>query len=94
MRLRRLPLAAIVALMPVGAALAADHGAHAAATPRIYGVATPGHTPDCRCRAAGVSVQVGQSACIATPAGARLATCGMVLNNTSWEFTDRPCPDS
>lgn len=93
MGLLRLPLVATAALLSATMAFAADHGGHAA-TPRIYGTATPGHAPDCRCRAAGVSVQVGQSACLATPAGRRLATCGMVLNNTSWQFSERPCPES
>jgi len=34
---------------------------------------------------------LGQSVCLATPTGARIATCAMVLNNTSWQFTETPC---
>ena len=52
------------------------------------------HSADCLCRAAGRTYAVGESACLRTPAGARIADCGMVLNNTSWEFTERSCPDS
>lgn len=52
------------------------------------------HSADCLCRAAGRTYAVGESACLRTPAGARVAQCGMVLNNTSWEFTERSCPDS
>lgn len=95
MVLFRLPSAALATLLSVAPAFATDHGTHrAAATPRVFGIASPGHTQDCRCRAAGISVQVGQSVCLSTPAGQRLATCGMVLNNTSWEFSNRPCPQS
>jgi hypothetical protein len=47
--------------------------------------------PDCTCRAQGRDFTLGQSVCFATPKGARIATCGMVLNNTSWQFTQTPC---
>jgi hypothetical protein len=47
--------------------------------------------PDCTCRAQGRDFTLGQSVCLATPRGARIATCGMVLNNTSWQFTETPC---
>ncbi len=46
---------------------------------------------DCTCRAQGRQFELGQTACLATPKGPRLATCGMVLNNTSWEFSETPC---
>jgi hypothetical protein len=46
---------------------------------------------DCICRAQGREYELGQSACLATPTGARIATCSMVLNNTSWKFTETPC---
>ncbi len=46
---------------------------------------------DCTCRAQGRDFQLGERACLATPNGARLATCGMVLNNSSWEFSQTPC---
>jgi hypothetical protein len=46
---------------------------------------------DCTCRSQGRDFEVGQSTCLQTPKGARIATCGMVLNNTSWTFTDTPC---
>jgi hypothetical protein len=47
--------------------------------------------PDCTCRAQGRNFTLGQSVCLATPRGARIATCAMVLNNTSWQFTETPC---
>jgi hypothetical protein len=46
---------------------------------------------DCTCRAQGREFQLGERACLTTPKGARLATCGMVLNNSSWEFSETPC---
>ena len=46
---------------------------------------------DCTCRAQGRQFELGQTVCLATPKGPRLATCGMVLNNTSWEFSETPC---
>lgn len=51
----------------------------------------PAAVADCTCRSQGRDFEVGQSACLATPKGARIATCGMVLNNTSWHFTEMPC---
>ena len=52
------------------------------------------HAPDCTCRAQGRNFAVGESACLRTATGPRLALCGMVLNNTSWQLTERPCPES
>jgi hypothetical protein len=50
-----------------------------------------GAAADCTCRAQGRDFEQGQTACLATPKGPRLATCGMVLNNSSWEFSEAPC---
>jgi hypothetical protein len=53
------------------------------------------HDPmNCYCRAQGRTFAVGETACLRTGEGPRLAECGMVLNNTSWQFTARPCPES
>lgn len=46
---------------------------------------------DCTCRSQGRDYELGQSVCLQSPKGARIATCGMVLNNTSWQFTEMPC---
>ena len=46
---------------------------------------------DCTCRSQGRDHELGTSVCLQTPKGARIATCGMVLNNTSWQFSDTPC---
>jgi hypothetical protein len=49
---------------------------------------------NCLCRAPGRTFEVGQTGCLQTPEGPRLAECAMVLNNTSWRFTESPCPET
>jgi len=46
---------------------------------------------ECTCRSQGRDYELGKSVCLPTPKGARIAICGMVLNNTSWQFSDTPC---
>ena len=78
-------------------ALAASAGPSAAhdptrrAEPAQYQVHDPAN---CFCRAQGKTFAVGETACLRTGEGPRIAECGMVLNNTSWQFTARPCPES
>jgi hypothetical protein len=50
--------------------------------------------PNCFCRAQGRMFAYGESVCLRTPEGPRLAQCLMELNVTSWTFTERPCPES
>jgi hypothetical protein len=46
---------------------------------------------DCTCRALGRDFELGRSVCLSTSHGPRLATCAMVLNNTSWRLSETPC---
>ena len=47
----------------------------------------------CYCRTAtGEHVEVGNVACLKTNNGSQEARCEMVLNNTAWIFTGKPCP--
>ena len=47
----------------------------------------------CKCRSADQSYALGSCVCLDRPGlGAELACCGMVLNNTSWQFTGKGCP--
>jgi|GEM_PF-906892 len=46
----------------------------------------------CTCRYKGEKYSVGDSVCLKSPNGLRMATCSMVLNNTSWQFSNAPCP--
>ncbi len=50
--------------------------------------------PDCTCRYFGVNYRLGETVCLRSPEGPRLARCSMVLNNTTWETLDRSCPTS
>lgn len=46
----------------------------------------------CTCRYQGEKYGVGESICLKSPSGLRMATCEMVLNNTSWQISNAPCP--
>src|SRR5262245_45305627 len=46
---------------------------------------------NCTCRGLGRNFELGETACLETSKGPRIATCGMNLNNTSWLFSDTPC---
>jgi hypothetical protein len=59
---------------------------------------TPGQVIDgwgkpipCRCRYGGRTYQLGETVCMNTPFGTRLARCELVLNNTSWVPTQDSC---
>jgi hypothetical protein len=55
----------------------------------------PGHNPlDCYCRAQGRTYAPGESICLRTAEGPRLAECRMVTNVMSWSDTGRACPES
>ncbi len=48
--------------------------------------------PPCTCRADGRVFQLGETTCLRTPQGPRLARCVMVINNTSWAPEAASCP--
>lgn len=55
----------------------------------------PGHNPtDCYCRAQGRFYAEGETICLKTADGPRVAQCDMALNVMSWIITSRPCPES
>jgi hypothetical protein len=70
-------------MRPILAALAAACLAGATSSPAAA---------DCTCRARGVVAAHGQTLCIQTPQGARLARCSKVSNVASWTFLDGTCP--
>jgi len=43
------------------------------------------------CRAIGIEARQGETLCIPTPEGERMASCGMVLNVSSWTFLKEAC---
>lgn len=60
----------------------------------ILGSASAWAGQNCTCRAEGVEATLGDTVCLKTSNGPRLARCEMVLNNTSWKFLDGPCPQA
>ncbi len=77
---------AVLALAP------AEAGAQSRRPPVRVGAETA--FSECYCRAGGKRYEVGEQACIRTPGVARLASCRMEQNVTSWRMTETPCPDS
>jgi len=47
---------------------------------------------DCTCKYQDYDVPEGQTICMQTPNGSKMATCSRVLNNTSWKFLNQECP--
>ena len=47
---------------------------------------------NCTCRGNGQDIPEGQTVCLKTASGMKLARCERVLNNTSWKFLDSDCP--
>ena len=91
--------AAILAGLLAWSPAPAHERPHGPLTPASAG-ATPvhrvqaGHSLDCYCRAQGRLFALGETVCLRTPEGARMAECRMVVNVMSWGVTERPCPDS
>ena len=48
---------------------------------------------NCTCRAKNIVVPEGQTVCLWTANGGRLARCERVLNNTSWVFLPGSCEE-
>ncbi|MXQ10375.1 hypothetical protein [Microvirga makkahensis] len=54
-----------------------------------------GHDPlDCYCRAQGRIFAPGETICLKTSEGPRLAQCRMEINVMSWSITASPCPEA
>ena len=51
--------------------------------------------PPCTCRGSdGASFQMGETICLRTAEGSRIARCVMVENNPSWQPSATPCPQA
>ena len=82
-----------LALALIGLCLSTGAPAHE--PPRLQQAQAPGHNPlDCYCRAPGRIFAPGETICLRTPEGARIAECQMAINVMSWGVTDRACPES
>jgi len=67
--------------------------AYALAAATLLIAATAGSAEaDCTCRARGVLATHGETLCIRTPQGLRLARCDKVSNVASWTFLGGECP--
>ncbi len=88
--LRTLPAAAAVAAM--GLLALAQSAAHAQSRFTDPGPQPP--LPPCTCRAEGRIFQLGETTCLRTPQGSRMARCIMVINNPSWDAGTTPCPSA
>lgn len=63
--------------------------------PPVLQTQMPGHDPmNCYCRAQGRLFAEGESICLKTAEGPRVAECQMVTNVMSWGITARPCPET
>jgi hypothetical protein len=47
---------------------------------------------NCTCRGNGQDIAEGQTVCLKTASGSKLARCERVLNNTSWKILGTDCP--
>jgi hypothetical protein len=57
-----------------------------------FGASALAQDVSCTCRYKGEKYGIGESICLKSPTGLRMATCEMVLNNTSWQISNAPCP--
>ena len=81
----------VLALIPIGFVT----GALAHEPPRAQPAQMSGHDPlECYCRAQGRIFAPGETICLRTNDGARVAECQMAINVMSWGLTDRACPES
>ncbi len=60
----------------------------------VAGAASTPASADCTCRAPGFIAHHGQTVCLKTAQGPRLARCDMVLNNAAWKISSEPCPEA
>jgi hypothetical protein len=66
-----------------------------AAVAILVGAASSPASAECTCRARdSIRALLGETVCIPTSSGPRLARCDQVLNNTSWTFLEAPCPQA
>ena len=49
---------------------------------------------ECRCLYQGKYFNQGDLVCLTVGGTARLARCGMLLNNSSWQFVQNGCPSA
>ncbi|MFO1151794.1 MAG: hypothetical protein U1E62_25745 [Alsobacter sp.] len=93
MRDLRLAFAATLAVFAASTASAWPHRLEGAGDDMLTAQAQPG-LPPCTCRAKGQVFQMGETVCLDTPDGPRLALCAMDQNVSSWRRTPTACPSA
>ena len=82
------------AFVLLGPAISTGSRAEDASPIRTVQAVAPHDPSQCYCRAQGHMFALGESVCLRTAEGPRMAECRMVTNVTSWGVTERRCPDS
>ncbi len=86
------PALAVILLVGASSAQAEPLHGQSGRVPELLTVQADPRYHDCTCRdQSGRSLRIGDTVCLATPNGSRIAICDMVLNNSSWITTDRSC---
>ena len=84
--MRRIHVVIVSVLMGLAPAIAHEH-------PVQHETQVSARNPaDCYCLARGLAYSEGDTICLSTPEGARMAECTMEQNVMSWSFKARPCP--
>lgn len=83
-------LAAAVLLTGFGFSPAYSGGLNSGKAKSVTTIQAP--AVNCTCRYRGTDYHLGDAVCLNGPSGPRMATCDMVLNNTSWSMSESPCP--
>jgi hypothetical protein len=85
----------VLSIALAGPALAHDPAAKFARDAAAQTTQAPAHNPlDCWCLAKGRRFAPGESVCLKTAEGGRMAECRMEINVMSWGLTDEPCPET
>jgi hypothetical protein len=92
--MRDLRLCFAAALVMGAAATAASQQAGPPPPAAIVTAQDAPSLPPCTCRAKGQVFQMGESVCLDTPDGPRLALCVMDQNVSSWRRTPAACPSA
>jgi hypothetical protein len=94
MRDLRLAVAVGLALVAAPFPTASSHDAGAAPGRGMTTAQDAPRLPPCTCRAKGQVFQMGETVCLDTPEGPRLALCAMDQNVSSWRRTPTACPSA
>jgi hypothetical protein len=91
--------ALIIAAVVLAAAEAAAQQAGAPGQPAFsqrqpFTPGPPVELPPCTCRASGQDWRIGQTVCLRTSGGERLAICTTDENVTTWRISNVPCATS